>query len=553
MNKGRLSDLFAVTVVMVFVAIIVSGTLVPIYADEVSTKMTQATVFHHEGRMLTAIPQCLPEMTMQIPASWYPGAAVYQLLYSDLSPLMIRVSGVIIALVFVMAMALGFRHVRPASIPYWPMLAGYLAVLGLGVLPLTLLLSRSEQWFLLLLTYFVFFPLLKDQWSRNGVGVHAVVFLLFTSLLFYTHPKAAFFAPVVIVSGWMAFRERRWLQALTLLFTLVCLIQSVQAAKELFNCTNAPLLASAFSQQTSSLSELAARPDGMLLELGANIATFPEKIINHAVFQGDYQSWWLPSVPDGQELGSLARMVNLLVAGALSVVVCVGVLLPPVAFAIALKRKALGNQNVLSAVLWFSLVGHVAIYRTWNFYGGILVIGILLLLIALNVGGLSWSKLWRRAGSGLFASLCIVFLLSATVLASSILPRLVNDDATQQFGVPGQLLSVPTFSYAEQRERIRSFARSCHLDGDSSRRLVVDDLTYFAFEKLVEPIHLVYVSPFGMGGDVEREDWIGFLERLNSPGIVGQCVFFPETAMNKRVKRSDNLCCLKLRPNGTGE
>lgn len=106
-------------------ALIVSGLLVPIYADEVSTKMTQATAFHHDGRMLTAIPQCLPEMTMPIPASWYPGAAVYQLLYSNLSPLMIRGSGVVIALMFVMAAALGLRHVRPASIPYWPMLAGF--------------------------------------------------------------------------------------------------------------------------------------------------------------------------------------------------------------------------------------------------------------------------------------------------------------------------------------------------------------------------------------------------------------------------------------------
>lgn len=553
MNKVRFTDLLAVTVVLVFVALILSGLLVPIYADEVSTKMTQATVFHHDGRMLTAIPQCLPEMTMPIPVSWYPGAAVYQVLYSNLSPLMIRVSGVVIALMFVMALALGLRHVRPANIPYWPMFAGCLAVLGLGVLPLTLLLSRSEQWFLLLLTYFVFFPLLKDQWSKNGVAVHAVVFLLFTSLLFYTHPKAAFFAPIVIVSGWIAFRGQRWLQALTLLFTLVCLIQSVQAARELFNCTNAPLLASAFSKQTSSLSELAVRPVELLLELGANVVSFPEKVIGHAVFQGAYQSSWLPSVPAGEELGVFVRMVNLLVAGALSVVICVGVLLPPVAFAIALKRKALGNQNVLSAVLWFSLVGHLAIYRTWNFYGGILVIGILLLLIALSVGGISWSKPWRRAGFGLFVSLCFVFLLSATVLASSILPRLMNSNEAPELGVPGQPLSVPTFSFSSQRERIRSFARSCNINGESSRRLVIDDLTYFAFDKLREPIHLVYVSPLGMGMDIKSGDLISFLKQLGSPGIVAQCTFFPDDVKSKSVNNSDNLCCLNLHQTGTNE
>ena len=98
-------------VVLVFVALIVSGLLVPIYADEVSTKMTQATVFLNDGRMLTAIPQCLPELTMRIPASWYPAAAIYQLIFRDLNPLMIRVSGVIFAVLFVFVAALGLRRV----------------------------------------------------------------------------------------------------------------------------------------------------------------------------------------------------------------------------------------------------------------------------------------------------------------------------------------------------------------------------------------------------------------------------------------------------------
>lgn len=543
--KVRFTDLLAATVVLVFVALIVSGLLVPIYADEVSTKMTQATVFHHDGRMLTAIPQCLPEMTMPVPASWYPGAAVYQLLYSDLSPLLIRVSGVVIALMFVMAAALGLRHVRPASIPYWPMLAGFLAVLGLGVLPLTLLLSRAEQWFLLLLTYFVFFPLLNRKRSGGGLALHVVVFLTCTALLFYTHPKAAFFFPVVICSGWITFRGRRWLQALALLFTFVCLIQSVQAAKELFDCTNAPFLASAFSKQTSSLSELAVRPVGLLLELGDNFVSFPEKLIGHAVFQATYQSFWLPSTPAGEGLGTFARLVNLLVAGCLLVVIIGGVSFPPAAFAIALNRRSLGDQHVIAAVLWFSLVGHLAIYRTWNFYGGILVFGILGVLITLSVGGIPWSKPWSKVGAGVLASVCAVFLSSAAVLASSVMPRLVTDGEARNLGVPGQPLSVPTFTYPAQREKIRRFASSCGLEGDGARRLVVDDLTYFAFDGLREPMHLVYISESGMGPDIKGGDLVGFLNRMASPGVIAQCTFLPP-AVRQYALEDRNLCCVRL-------
>lgn len=544
--KVRFVDLASMALVLVFVALIVSGLLVPIYADEVSTKMTQATVFSHNGRMLTAIPQCLQNMTMAIPVSWYPGAAIYHLIYAKLGPMMIRVSGVIIALMFVIAVALGFRRVLPANVPYWPILAGFFAVLGLGVLPLTLLLSRSEQWFLLLLTYFLFFPLISKK-NRDGIFVfYGLIFLTSTALLFYTHPKAAFFSPLLVVSAWVAFRGRRWIQVLTVAFTLVCLMQSVFAAKELFNCAHAPLIASAFSKQTSNLSELATRPVGLLLEMGGNLLSFPEKSIRHAVFQMTYQSFWLPSLPSGEGLGDYAQLVNVLAAGCLRAVIVFGLLLPPVACAMVLKRGRLGDVHLLSMVLWFSLLGHLAIYRTWNFYGGILVFGILALLIAVNLGTLPWVKSWRKAGSAILVSVCSVFLLSAIVLFSSVMLRFFDDNGPREFGVPGQPLSVPTLAFNEQRERIRNFARACKLEGDASRRLVVDDLTYFAFDQLHEPIHLVYVSPVGMGMDIDMADFLPFLRRLGSPGIVAQCAFFPEAIKSNVVMASDNLCCLNF-------
>jgi len=543
--KISLSNLAAVTVVLVFVALIVSGLLVPIYADEVSTKMTQATVFLNDGRMLTAIPQCLPELTMRIPASWYPAAAIYQLIFRDLNPLMIRVSGVIFAILFVFVVALGLRRVVPGNLPYWPLLAGFVAVLGLGVLPFTLVLSRSEQWFLLLLTYFVFFPLLNRKGGVFCSVLHALVFVTCTSLLFYTHPKAAFFSPVVIVSGWIAFRGRSWLQIFAVAFAIVCLTQSVLAAKELFNCENAPIIAAAFSKQTSSLSALVVQPVGLMLELGDNLLTFPEKVIDHSVFQVSYQSFWLPSVPVGDALDGLVRLVNPLIAGFLRLVIALGLTLPPVAFVFARIRGSLGDLHFLTGILWFSLVAHLTIYRTWNFYGGILVIGILILLIALSLAGIPWSKHWRKAGTGVLVSLCAVFLLSALVLVTSVIPRLMNGEEARDFGIPGQPLSVPTFTYPAQREKIRRFASSCGLEGDSARRLVVDDLTYFAFDGLREPMHLVYISESGMGPDIKGGDFIAFLNRMASPGVIAQCTFLPP-AVRQYALEDGNLCCVNL-------
>lgn len=540
-----LSNLATGTVVLVFFALIVSGLLVPIYADEVSTKMTQATVFLNDGRMLAAIPQCVPELTMRIPASWYPAAAIYQLVYRDLGPLMIRVSGVIFALLWVLVAALGMWRVVPRSLPYLPLLAGFAAALGLGVLPYTMVLSRSEQWFLLLLTYFLFFPLVNQKGGGARLAFHALIFLTCTSLLFYTHPKAAFFSPFVIVSGWIAFRGRRWLQVLTAAFAIVCLIQSVLAARELFSCENAPIIAAIFSKQTSSLSALAVRPIELLLELGDNLVSFPKMVIDHAVFQANYQSFWLPSVPAADALGGLVRLVNPLIAGCLLLVIVLGLILPPMAFVFARIRGTLGNVHLLTGTLWFSLVSHLAIYRTWNFYGGILAIGVWVLLIALSLGSIPWSRYWRRAGIGFLVVLCTVFMSSVIVLAASIMPRLMNDGDAGGYGVPGQPLSVPTFTYPEQRERIRRFASSCGLKGDGARRLVVDDLTYFAFDGLREPMHLVYISESGMGPDIKGGDLVVFLNRMASPGVIAQCTFLPP-AVRQYAMEDGNLCCVKL-------
>ena len=88
---------------------------------------------------------------------------------------------------------------------------------------------------------------------------------------------------------------------------------------------------------------------------------------------------------------------------------------------------------------------------------------------------------------------CLIFLASASVLAVQVVPGLYRAIGSEQIGLKNQPLSVPTFSFSEQRGRIRKFADECSLSGDGARRLVVDDLTYFAFNNLREPLHLVYL------------------------------------------------------------
>ena len=105
------------------------------------------------------------------------------------------------------------------------------AIVGLGVLPLTLILARPEQWLLLILTCFLALAAGADRLlSKRRFWKPAVllaVFLLLTSLLNYAHPKALFFLPFVLVAAVCIFGlQRKWLLGLALAFSVFSAYQT---------------------------------------------------------------------------------------------------------------------------------------------------------------------------------------------------------------------------------------------------------------------------------------------------------------------------------------
>jgi hypothetical protein len=541
-----LYKLVKILVIIVFLAVVTSGILVPIYGDEISTKMTQATIFSNGGRMLTAIPQCFPRLTMQIPASWYPAAGIYQILYNGLSPLEIRISGVLIALLFVFSLSLVFKRLFNANVSTTTLLTVIVAVLGLGVMPLTLVLARSEQWLLLLIVYFVYFALENNNGVKSLKIIQVIIFIICTSLFFFIHPKSVFFFPVVFISALIGFKKDFGLKLVAIAFSIMCLAQTILAGKELFKCEDAPIIASGFASQTVNISNLIAQPFVLIKLFYIYLASFPEKAIQYTIFHSSYFSTWLPALPHGENLGTLALIVNALISISVMLVILIGLILPPVTIGIAFFRRLSSNFHMLLGAMWISLITHLSIYINWNFYASVLPVGVCALMICLCLIDIPWSKKWVFLGSSIIIALSGIFLLSAFLLFSSLTPRLINLlDESSELGVPGQSNSIPTFTYSLQREEIRKFASRCDLKGDGSTRLVVDDLTYLAFDRLQEPMHLAYISEKGMGQDIKGSELIQFLNRKHSSGIIAQCKLFPDPVLTSVLKEK-NLCCVKL-------
>lgn len=546
LGRGMIFDVFVIAVLL---AVVSAGMLVPVYADEVAVRIMRSTFFSEQGRILTLMPQCSTDLGLAVPWSWFPAAIGASLFISNLSPFGMRLAGLATAVLWLASLAILVRTLVPNRKYQLRWLSVMLAILGVGVLPLTLVLARSEQWLLLLLTAFTLFPFVA-QWIsriqvRLGLAGLFVLFCLLVSFAFYAHPKALFFLPLLGVSAYFSFYARsRFTFFAAAAFLLWTAFQTVEITRLLVACPDGPVFAAYLASQTTKLGLLLEAPVATLTELLGNASAAPDRIIKHLGFQLAYQSAWLPPA-QSSELSKPALWANVAISSVFHLVIWAAVLFPLVPAWLSIKRRDFGLLFFLSQGLWVGFVGHLAIYKAWNFYGGALVLGLAVLLILLSAvqvrwaerGGIFWH--WLRAG------LAFVFFGSATVLATEIVPEMYRAIGSEQVGLKGQPLSIPVFGFPDQRRKIREFAAGCSMSGDGARRLVVDDLTYFAFDNLREPLHLVYFYEGGFGMDVKGVAVIRMLERLGVEGIVAQCTFMPSMLM-EWVRRDGNLCCVKF-------
>jgi hypothetical protein len=554
MNEEKFSLRFvllfvSIIVIFLFIFIIIAGLLVPIYADEVSTKITQATIFDEEWRLRTLIPQCLPDLTIEPPITWVPAAVFYNIAYFWLSPLGIRVASVLTALTWVAMFAKAvciFVEDKFARFYIGAILA---AIAGLGVLPLTFVLARSEQWLLLLLMFFVLFPF----WiSRSGYSsplsrkmIFLGLFCITTSLIYYAHVKAVFFFPVLLVSAWFGLRRLGIVPfVIGVSYVVFCTFQTIEFAKYLFHCESAPILAGYFASQTTKLNLFFSSPILVISELFSNIVNAPLAIGEHLIFSTIYQSSWLPSSPLAQ-LTSWTRGLNNLIISIFLGVYFLAVFLPPWIVFLAFGKNLTIQVSLLGS-LWVGFIAHLALYKVWNFYSGALIVGLelLILLLFFTLPQISYRDK-KLISVWLYFPVILIFLASSFFLMGSVGVRLISLVGDAEVGIPDQPLSVPVFGFSSKREKIRNFAQSCGISGDGVRRLVIDDLTYFAFDNLKEPIHLVYLFEGGFGVDIKGELTRKLLVDLNAYGIIAQCTFMP-SIFKEEVRSDGSLCCLKF-------
>ena len=303
-------SLFGVTFTLSF--------FIPIYSDEITLKLTRAQVLLDGFELTTLYPQCSAVFSLHIPWTWVTSALIDGIIYQNVTePISLRIIGMSTFIVWLGMLAWFMWYNLKARISNLYIIAGLISFVALGVLPLLLVLNRSEQPLLVGITLVSILPYFATQCQprTNLAWMFLVgIFCLTTSYMFFSHPKTFFFIPLMLVSALQlsVASKRNWIGVVLLAALALICYDSFTFWTNYLYCPDAPLLDVILKSQSLSIGTLFTTP-GEFVFAGLRHVSHSYIYIKNILFQLHYQSNWLPSSHD-QELSWPITLVDVAVS-----------------------------------------------------------------------------------------------------------------------------------------------------------------------------------------------------------------------------------------------
>ncbi len=551
MGKGF--TLSAVLVVGVsFVGYLGLALFVPIYTDEVSWKISSARFFAEKASTIaSSSPQCFSDFgRFTYPITFWLGRAFESLLYSNLSPpLVLRWIGMLHFLFLLLLWQWCLKESQALPSTFNTLRYRFLVVLPLsmvGVLPFLLSFNRPEMPLVLGLTVVAALCLRAEKEAPrtgsqrdwlSGTTQMVVVLVPLILLVFSGHPKTVFFAPTFLVAILSLVRPF-WPRVLLVSLLVLCAVNLFLFSRAYYQCPLDPQIDHTIKMYALQPAILWTNPKLFFSTLKYNYGN-AHVYLHGLVLKPRFMSSWLPPPP---------RQVHLMIQASASVVCFLVELMGAwVVFSLAhgwwhRRRSVTSTRYLMSALL----VGSVAVMGIQTIkceYESTLFIPVLFLLVLLGIRtfNVKLSRFQVVFSIGVLSGVGVFCLISTFLAFRSSLPYWAQ--AQGKWMEENQPNSISGYHWSQTLEKMRALARECHLkDSPDLKHLVVDDLTYFAFEKTRFPFHALYLSGWQ---PVEKRDlrWVALLRRAESDGVIVRCRYLPPALFERAVKK-DFLCCL---------
>ncbi len=535
-----------------FLLSVLSGLLLPIYTDEIGWRMQlRAGIDGGVDRMLSDI--CGPN-TIAVPP-WFMMpfrhlSAWLNLTFPD--PLYVRITGVAIAIgwAFLLRALIGRIAADPQQRARLTALA--FALLGMGVLPIMLVMGRPDQIILLTMTAALLVAAIAAQSSEAGqrptwfwAWLWPFVIVLLGIAAISSHLKGILVAPLFLVCiGFSGTGKRSW--GPRILASLLFVAMAAQGANYWvgrFHCPGDPVMAGRMAEENLA-GALAAGDDWRTIGLAALGGANPNTYIVLAEARPRPMSEWLPNDRISQPMMTLRYMAMSL---AWNAAMLIGLICLVRALQLCWRERRLDLATAAPVVLAGLVLVWGMSQRVKNDYEIMLVLPMLALFCIYSLSAASWSPA-RARQLGIVATLAVAVSFAGQIdIARRYLPSL-SRAAAQPGYVEGQHTSLSAYGYSAIRGQILATARQCGIGTHGgphgrARHPLVDDATYFAMTDSWQPLH--YLAVMGQWRGTIR-DPLAYLKSRGSEGMILGCRnLSPE--LRRLAIQNGEFCCIATR------
>lgn len=527
-----------------FLCSVLFGLLLPMYTDELGWRMQlRAGLDGGFDRMINDI--CGPS-SIAAPA-WFmmPFRAMsgwLNLTFPD--PLYIRLIGVGSALGWAFLLRALIGRIAANPIQRNILLALAFGLLGMGLLPIMLTMSRPDQVILLTTTAALLTATIAAKDSAASSGHRRWLWPLLIVLLAIPalswHLKGILFAPLFLICILFAGQAKDW--KLRAPFALVFVGLAAQAAQywvARFRCPGDPGLAARLASENIA-SALAEGKNWQELLWTAIQGANPNIYISFAEVRIRVMSDWLPQgLID--ETGATIRYLPMNLAW--NALMLIGLVCLLRALLLRWREKRIDFAVAAPVVIAGLVLVWGMSQRVKNDYEIMTVMPMIALFGLFSLTAIGWTERRTRQLRIAAVALVAVSLIGQIDVIRRLAPPLYQAAQTPGY-VAGQKTSVSGYGYSAIRSQIRQTAKQCGIGTQGrARHPLVDDVTAFAMTDSWQPFH--YLGVIGQWrGTIS--DPLAYLKSRGSEGLIVGCHLLSPELQSKAI-RNGQFCCISTR------
>lgn len=519
-----------------------AGLLLPVYSDEIGWRFQERAAV--DGGVDIMFNDLCGANSMghppwfMLPARWFSASANQA--FAD--PLFVRLSGVICAAAWAALLWTLISRLETDRTHRMHLHAFVFALLGLGVLPFLLVMSRPEQPIMLTITIAMLITLAKScrYRERKTAWLKCSAIIVLVTIATSYHMKGVLYAPVALVCLAVCARGRHTLLPRGLAIGVVSGITFASAHywADHMNCGggNRFLAAHYARENIASLLTGYYRAPGVIMQLLSGLNPF--NYVALAMASNHPMSQWMPAA-----LFSPAELL-ILNGGMLAIwLVAAGFALRALLqFLAAGGVRRLLHPRVLIALAILGCVlvwGASQLHR--NDYEAAHVLPMLVLFMVLCLSLPRSDAAGQALVPARFVRAMVLFAAASQIVVLALLLPPLAAAARVPGYLDNQPFSVSVGNYRQiRRDIMRAIALSGMPQNRPLNRLLVDDVTYLALQKNTLPLHRLGVLEVWNDG---IDDPVGYLRSRGSDGVVLGCRYLPSN-MLAVASRSGEVCAI---------